>query len=160
RAPDPDRQRQGRDPEMSPALVSALAAATAITGVIAVYQILSDLLLRDRSRASDRIDEEFLRKRKEQAKRSPLFKNLGKVAAEVGADGEDMTLRQKFELMVEQSGMEITPGRLAGISVGAGLALGATGLIVRGSIITALIGLAIGLAVPIMYVKRKRNARM
>ncbi len=41
---------------MTPAMVSGLAATTAIVGVVAIYQVISDLFLRDRSRINDRVD--------------------------------------------------------------------------------------------------------
>jgi tight adherence protein B len=93
---------------MSPAALSGLAALTVITGIIAVSQLLSDLFLRDRSRLNDRVDAEFLKKKTEKAKKTPLFKNLGQVASELSDDVRP-TIKQKFILMVDQSGLDTTP---------------------------------------------------
>lgn len=146
---------------MSPALVTALAAITATMGVIAAYQVASDLFLRDRSKVSDRIDEEFLRKRKDRAKKSPLFKNLGQMADELGGGDDDQpTMKQRFIAMVDQSGMDVTPGRLGAISGVAAGALGVVGFALRGSPIDAVMAAAVAAAVPIWVVKQKRDKRI
>jgi tight adherence protein B len=145
---------------MTSGLVSGLAAATAILGVLAAYQVASDLFLRDRSRVNDRLDEEFLRKRKDQIRRSPLFKNLEQVAAELARDDEAPTARQRFASMLEQSGMEVSPGRLLTISAAAAVALGLLGLVARGNPIDAALAAAVGGWLPIRAVKRRRDARI
>ncbi len=146
---------------MSPAIVSLLAAVTATMGVIAAYQVASDLFLRDRSRVSDRIDEEFLRKRKDRAKKSPLFKNLGQIANDL-SEGDDYrpTIKQRFVAMVEQSGMDVTPGRIGALSGMAAATLGAVGFVVRGSPIDAALAAAVAAVVPVWVVKQKRDKRI
>ena len=64
---------------MSPAILTLLSALAAVLGVVGVYSILSDLFLRDRSRVSERVDYEFSQKQRDTVKKSPLFKNLGKM---------------------------------------------------------------------------------
>lgn len=146
---------------MNPGMVSMLAAITAMVGVFALYQVLSDLFLRDRSRTNDRVDYEFLKKRKEQTKKSPLFKNLGQVAAEAAAnEGKRPSLRKRFELMVEQSGLDLTPDRLATISAVAAVVLGLVGFVARGHAIEGVVATVAGALAPIWYVNRKRNARI
>lgn len=146
---------------MSPGLVSLLAAITAMVGVIALYQVLSDLFLRDRSRTNDRVDYEFLKKRKEQAKKSSLFKNLGQMAAEAAVnEGKRPSLRKRFEAMVEQSGLDVTPDRLAGIAVVGAILVGLIAFVVRSNPIDAVLGTIAGGVLPIWYVNRKRNARI
>ena len=146
---------------MSPGMVSALAAMTAIVGVLAAYQVVADLYLRDRSRLNDRVDEEFLQKGKERVKKSSLFKNLGAVAAEAmdGAEGKP-SVRQRLESMVEQSGLELTVSRLISIaaSVSGGLMLVA--FLPRRSPIDAVIAGAAGFFIPFWVVRKKRDARI
>jgi tight adherence protein B len=142
-------------------MVSALAAVTAMVGVIALYQVLSDLFLRDRSRTNDRVDYEFLKQRKDQAKKSPLFKNLGQVAAEAAeGEGKRPSLRNRFHAMVEQSGLDITPDRLAALSAISALGLGLLVLILRRHAVEGLIALVLGGVAPIWYVNRKRKTRI
>jgi len=146
---------------MNPGIVSLLAAATATMGVLAVYQIVSDLFLRDRSRVSDRIDEEFLRKRKDRAKKSPLFKNLGQVADALSAGDEGHpTIKQRFIAMVDQSGMDITPARIGALSGMAAAVVGVVGFMLRGSPIDAVLAGAVAAVVPVWVVKQKRDKRI
>ncbi|WZP00655.1 type II secretion system F family protein [Isosphaeraceae bacterium EP7] len=145
---------------MNPGMVTGLAAATAILGVLAAYQVATDLFLRDRSRVNDRVDEEFLRKRKDQAKRSPLFKNLEQVTAGLGHDEEAPTARQRFTSMVDQSGVDVTPGRLLAISAAVAVGLGLLGLVARGNPFDASVAAFVGGWLPIRVVKGKRDARI
>jgi len=146
---------------MNPAMVSLMAGTTAIMGVFAVYQVVTDLFLRDRSRINDRVDEEFLQKRRERAKKSPLFKNLGQVAADATAGLEAApTLGQRFAAMVEQSGMEVTPQRIMMAAVLAAAAFALIAFLPRQSPIDAVIAAAVGGAIPIWVVKKRRDARI
>ena len=146
---------------MNPTALSGLAALTAITGVLAVAQLVADLLLRDRSRVHDRVDVEFLRKRTEHAKKSPLFKNLGQTAAALGDDSDGRpSIAQRFAAMIEQSGINTTPAQVMSTSflLAALLALG--GLAVRWNPIDAALASLVGGIVPIWRIKRTRDARI
>jgi tight adherence protein B len=137
---------------------------TFLAGVLAVagaYSILSDLYLRDRSRVSKRVDEEFRKRQRERAQKSALFKNLGALAAEAAAEQEaDTSLRRRFESMVEQSGLELTPQRLVTIAVGVGVLLGATAFLLSSSLpVAAAVGLC-GSAIPVLIVQFKRARRL
>jgi tight adherence protein B len=145
---------------MSSAAISGLAALTVITGILAVSQLLSDLFLRDRSKVSDRVDAEFIKKKGEQAKKTPLFKNLGQVAAEVVGEDQKPTIKQRFILMVEQSGMDTTPSRVLGIAGISCLACGLIVFLVRRNPVDALLAAALGAVVPIWQVKRRRDHRI
>lgn len=146
---------------MSDSLVPVLAAVSAVAFVAAVYQVVSDLFLRDRSRVSDRVDVEFLKRKAAGAakKKASLFKNLDQVA---GARDEAVSpgWMERFETMVEQSGLDVAPGRLLAIAAGAATALGAAGFALRGSPLHAAIAAVAGGAAPIWYVKRSRDARL
>ena len=144
---------------MSPAALSGLAALTVITGILAVSQILSDLFLRDRSRVNDRVDAEFLRKKSEAAKKTPLFKNLGQIASEV-SDETQPSIAQRFESMVDQSGMDTTPRRVLGISFISCVACALVVYLIRRNPIDAGIAGTLGFLAPIWQVKRRRDKRI
>jgi tight adherence protein B len=145
---------------MSPLILSLLSFLAAILLVAGIYSIISDLYLRDRSRVTRRVDDEFRKKLRARAERSMLFKDLGDLSADAaGAGDERPTLRQKFELMVEQSGLELTPNRLAAIAAGSAIALGLLGAVVRRDPIAAAVGAVLGAGVPVFYVNLKRNQR-
>jgi tight adherence protein B len=144
---------------MSPAALSGLAALTVITGILAVSQLLSDLFLRDRSRVNDRVDAEFLKKKTERAKKTPLFKNLSAVAADVAEDAKP-SMRQRFESMVEQSGMDTTPAKVLGIAAISSVACGLIVFLIRRNPVDAGLAAFFGGWAPIWQVKRRRDARI
>src|SRR3954453_15201428 len=89
-----------------------------VMAILGVYSIMSDLFLRDRSRFSQRVDDQFRKRLRNQAQKSTLFKNLGTPeVVELGADDEPRPdLRRRLEAMVEQSGLNLTPERLMSIA--------------------------------------------
>jgi hypothetical protein len=58
---------------MNPAVLPLLAFGAAVAAVAGGYSILSDLYLRDRTRVSQRIDEEFRRRQRERARKALLM---------------------------------------------------------------------------------------
>jgi tight adherence protein B len=89
-----------------------------------------------------------------------LFKDLRALTADIGAEEERPTLKQRFEAMVEQSGLDLTPQKLLLISVGMSLALGLLGGVLRQNVLAAAVGAILGALVPIVYVNSKRNSRI
>ncbi len=133
-----------------------LAVALAVLGV---YSVLTDLFLRDRSRLGRRVDEEFRKKQRDRAKRGGLFKNLAQVAADVRAGEDKPGPRRRFETLVEQSGLETTPGRVFGIACGVAVFLGAATALLRGLWLAPAVAL-VGFCLPIVYVAMKHRQRM
>jgi tight adherence protein B len=146
---------------MNPLLLTALTFVAGALVVAAGYSILSDLVLRDRSRLGKRVDEELRKRQREKVRQSALFKDLGNLPPELGAEAETRpSLRQRFEAMVEQSGLELLPRRLllymaAAALVGVGLAV-ALGTGVLAWVVAGLVCAG----VPFFYVWLKRRARL
>src|SRR5262249_24229796 len=139
-------------------LLIFLAAVLVVAGI---YSLLSDLFLRDRSRFSERVDEEFRSRQREHVQKSALFKSLSTLAAEgEAADAAEPTVRRRFEAMVEQSGLHITPRRLLTIALAVGLALAALAMLISKSLLGGGAAFLSGAGVPLLYVQRKRKARM
>ena len=146
---------------MTPVFLPFLTFGAVFATVAGIYSIVSDLYLRDRSRVSQRVDDEFRRRQRDQARKSLLFKDLGQFAAETEVDREwDPTLRQRFEAMVEQSGLDLTPQQLLTIVAVTGLGLGILAGLLRQSVPVGLVVALVGSVVPVLYVRRKRNARI
>jgi tight adherence protein B len=146
-------------PTLSPLILTALTFLAVTMAVVGIYSILSDMFLRDRSRLNQRVDDEFRKGQRERVKKSPLFKNLGQMAAEAMAGEEKVTIRKSLEEMIEQSGMDLTLTRLLLVSGALGLILGlTTGLITM----NILYGVCMGLMtwpLPIIWVHLKRKGR-
>ncbi|HET6574284.1 MAG TPA: type II secretion system F family protein [Fimbriiglobus sp.] len=146
---------------MNSGLLLILTFAAGGLAVLGAISILSDLFLRDRSRLAKRLDDEFHRNRRDQIRSSPLFKDIGRLAAEAAAaDDSGKTLRQRFVTLIEQSGLNLTPRKLMTHMALAGAGTGLLAGIVRPNVIVAAAGLLIGMAVPFGYVCLKRKARL
>ena len=143
----------------NPAFLTGLTFAAVFLACMGLYSMVSDVYLRDRSRVSQRVDEEFRKRARARAQKSLLFKDHRALSADVAGDEERPGLRQRFETMVEQSGLDLTPSRLLTIVVGTSLGLGLLGGLVRHNILVAAVGAVVGGAAPIFFVKFKRNAR-
>jgi tight adherence protein B len=142
---------------MNPTLLTILGFAAADMAVLGVYSLVSEVFLRDRSRVSRRVDEEFRNRQRERAQRS-LLKNL----AEQGADELMLkdSWRDSLELLIERSGINITPRRLLTFMAATG-AVFAIIIVALGLNPWAAIPAAVGGAfLPLGYVLIKRNARM
>jgi tight adherence protein B len=146
---------------VSPLILSMLTFGAVVMAIGGAYSILSDLYLRDRSRVSHRIDEEFRRRQRERVRRSLLNKDLSQLAAEAEAEGEGwLSVSQRLEELVEQSGLNLTVARLQAIVAATGLGLGAACGLLRQSIVTGVVGGLVGVAVPLLYVQYRRKTRL
>jgi tight adherence protein B len=146
---------------MDPVFLPLLAFGAVVATISAVYSIVSDLYLRDRSRVSDRIDDEFRKQQRERARKAMLFKDLNHLVMEGPGDQEaEPNLRQRLAAMIEQSGLDLTPPQLLTYSAAVGVGLGLLGGLVRQSALVAAVAAAIGAIVPLAYVQFKRKARL
>jgi tight adherence protein B len=144
---------------LSPTLLSLLTFMAVVATVAGVYSILEDLVLRDRSRVSQRIDVEYLKRQRDRVRKLSAFKDPGQFAVEVSAQGGETGLRQRLETMIEQSGLDLTPGRLLARAAVAGLAAGALVGLVSQKPLVGAVAVPVGAAAPVLYVQRVRNAR-
>jgi tight adherence protein B len=139
-------------------LMSFIAGVLAVVGA---YSVLSDLFMRDRSRVSKRIDDQFRRQQRERARKALLFKNLAKQASEANPEGQgQFDLVQRVKAMLEQSGLELTPRRLLLLTVAAGLAGAALPMLFFHNGLMAAIGALVAVGLPALYVQQKRKARL
>ena len=141
-------------------VIPLLAFVTAVAGILAVAQLVSDVYLRDRSKLNDRVDAEFSKKRAEQSRKTPLFKNLGQVAAELSDPNAMPSIRQRFESMVEQSGLDTTPKKVLTTAAITCVATSGLDLVLRQNWVEAVIVAVVGAILPIWRVKRTRDRRL
>ena len=150
---------------MDPWLLTLLTFGAVVTGITGVYSLVSDLYLRDRTRVSERVDDEFRRKQRKKAEQSQLFRDLEKLSSLKPGDLPAATLRTRVELMIEQAAVDLTPESLLGISLVAGAVLGGILAAIRmnypaQAAILGVVGAAIGLVAPFLVVSTKRKARL
>jgi tight adherence protein B len=144
---------------MSPALVTLMTFLAVAMLVVGTYSILSDLFLRDRSQVSQRVDEAFRKLQRERAKKASLFKDQ-KALAVAGEEDRRVNLRQWFEALIEQSGLELSPQRVLLLMASTGAGAGILGGLLRQSLLVGGIAGLVGASVPLLYVAYKRNARL
>jgi tight adherence protein B len=146
---------------MPPYVLTILTFGAGVSAVAGAYSLLSDLVLRDRRRVGERMAEEFQKQRRERARRSMLYKDLGQLAAEAGLDEEAApTVRRRFEDMIEQSGLDLTARKLLLTMAGTGGLLGLLAMSLGRGPLAAIVLAATGAVAPLFYVHYKRNARM
>ncbi|QGJ71443.1 Bacterial type II secretion system protein F domain protein [Planctomycetales bacterium 10988] len=149
---------------MNSAVLSLMIFVSVILGIASIYSIMMDMFLRDRTKLSDRLQKEFLNKQREKAKRTPLFKDFDKVAAELR--GGELSFNEKMQNMIDQAGMEWTVGKLMGMSVGLGIfcaMLAALPFLTSDFItlgIAIVIGGGVGGMIPYSLVKVKQRGRI
>ncbi len=141
-----------------PPVLVFITVALAVAGS---YSLLGDLWFSDRRRVSRRVDDEFLKRQRERAKNSSLFKDLGRLAAELAVEeGPRLGWRERLDRMIEQSGLNLTRRRLFALTAASGLvAAAAAGAPLR-SFLAALAAAPVGAALPMLYLGWKRKARL
>lgn len=146
---------------MSPAILTFLTFVAVLAGCAGVYSIVSDLYLRDRSRVSQRVDDEFRKRVRARAQRSLLFKDLRALSSDAGAaEGARLGLKQRLEAMVEQSGLDLVPSRLLTIVVVGSAGLGLLVALLRRDVMSTVVAAFLGAVLPLAYVNLKRKARL
>ena len=86
-------------------LLAILTALAVVLAVFGGFSIFSDFFLKERDKLDDRLKEEFRQKQRDKVKRSALFnKNLSALASE--AASAEVSLSERFQFMLEQSGIE------------------------------------------------------
>ncbi|MGE3317639.1 MAG: hypothetical protein AB7O26_21215, partial [Planctomycetaceae bacterium] len=88
-------------------LTTFIAAALA---VVAGFSVVSDLVLHDKKRIKDRLQDEFGDGAAQRARKAALFKDLNLFHAETTR--RVPAVWQQFQIMGEQSGLEIDPLRM------------------------------------------------
>ncbi len=147
---------------MLSAILPLITFIAVVMTVVAVFSLLSDLFLRDRARVQERLDVEFHNKQREKVKRSLLFKEADRFQAESldGARAPRQTWREWSQVMLDQSGLEMTQSQLLAYSLGSAAGGGLLlGLVLR-SVLFGLVGVAVAVLLPLGYVYIKRNTRL
>jgi tight adherence protein B len=146
---------------MSPLVLSVLVFLAIVLAFASVYSIVTDLYKRDRALIGRRLDDEFRGQLREQAKKSTLFKDLAKVAAELPKDGASkQSIGERCQLWLDQSGVRMTLRQLAMTIATLMLVLGGAGGLLRKSLLVGAILAVVGASLPVLYVHWKRRTKI
>lgn len=147
---------------MNATLLSLLTFASITLALISIASLISDLVLRDRSRLQRRLSDEFRDRQKASIRKSSLFKEGMQLRDLPGLDQAEasVSLPVRIETMLEQSGLGWSLQRFLGLTVASGLAPGMLAAVIQQSVMLALVGVLIGLPLPWLYVRSRRRARL
>ncbi|MGO9469406.1 MAG: type II secretion system F family protein [Isosphaeraceae bacterium] len=146
---------------MDPLLLPILTFGAVIAAVAAIYSVISDLYLRDRSRVKERIDEEFRKAQRERARRALVFKDANRLVLDGTEELEPaLDMRGRLQVIVEQSGLNLTIEKLVTVSAAVGVGCGLLGGLLRQSVLVAVVAALAGALAPLGYVKYKRTVRL
>jgi tight adherence protein B len=142
-----------------PDLFSSPAFIASALALLAAVSILVDLLLEDRHRVDDRLYEERKRRLHESVRQSPIFKDL-KAQGDNRFDEDSTGLADRLQLLLRQSGTELTARRVLVLSAWLAAAGGFTASILAGHWGWAALGGLLGLSAPSVYVYARRKRRI
>jgi tight adherence protein B len=145
---------------VNPLFVTTLTFLAVVMAIFGIYSVFADLYLRDRSRVGRRMEEEFRKRQRERVRKSALFKDISKLAAEAAEEEGALSWRERFIAMVEQSGLETTPQKVLSIAAIAGLVVGFLVLVISMNVLVALPAALIGASLPLFYVRIKWRKRL
>ena len=143
----------------------AAVILTFIAGALAVFAInlmLTDIAKRDQNRLKERMRDEMRKRQRDDLRASTPFKDLSQLAAEAIEEtaAESVSISGRFKLMIEQSGLRVTPTRLLTMMGVSGVVLAlVVGLALR-SVTFAVPAAIFGALIPMAYVEFKRRQRI
>jgi tight adherence protein B len=143
---------------MNPAFISTLVFVAAALAVLGGASLVFDLFFRHREAVQTRLRDEFQKDDSVDSGRTTLFKDLKQLASE--ARLSQPTWRKRFAEMVEQSGLGISPSRLAFGTLVTAWITGVASVLLGRQVWFGVAGSAAGLAVPIMWVHYCRKRRI
>jgi tight adherence protein B len=134
-------------------LATFAAAALAVVGVVSV---ITDLVLREKSRIRQRLQEHFGSRPGARARKSDLFKDLNLLQTQ----GPRTGLWTRFVVVVEQAGLDLEPQKILQISITLAIVGTILGLTLTRSGIVGCLTALVGFAAPIVYVFILRRSRI
>jgi tight adherence protein B len=143
---------------MDPKIINIMTFAAAVLAVIGIFSIVSDLVLREKARIKDRIQDHLGLDSAERARKSGFLKDLKLLHVETSRRAP--RLWQRFLTTVAQSGLQVEPERILQIAGTAALLGAILGITLTRLWPVALAGACAGFVAPLLYVSFVRAARI
>ncbi len=142
-------------------IVTIITFVAAALAVFAFNLVLTDLAKRDRKHMKDRLRAETRKRQRDDLRGSAQFKDLSQLATEALEDTavESETISSRFRMLVEQSGLRLTPGRLLTMMGIFAAVFAAPTALLLGMLFAAPAAL-VGALIPMLYVQFKRFRRI
>ncbi len=146
---------------MSPIVITLVTFVAGALVVLGVYSLVFDLVLRDRERVSQRLREEFRQNQRKQIQKSAVFKDPGKNLSELaGGTEKALSFPQRLQLLIEQSGLDLSARRLLEIMGVTGVGLGVLVGVLSKVWWAGLAVVPVGLVIPLLFLNIKRKRRL
>lgn len=143
---------------MGPTFIKLTTFVAAALAVVAGFSIVSDLVLHEKKRIKDRLHDEFGDGAAARARKAALFKDLNLFHAETTR--RVPAIWQRFQIMVEQSGLEFEPIRILKFSAVAAAAGGVVAILATRMWFAGVACAAVGFLTPFLYVQYVRKVRI
>jgi tight adherence protein B len=143
---------------MSPFVIKLATFIGGVLAVVSVFSIISDLVLKDKARIKERLDEAFGDERQRRARKSELFRDLTLFHTETSRHVPVMWKR--FVTAVEHAGLRTGPLTILQIAFTACIIGGVVGTTVTGLWLVGILLALAGLVAPFIYVYAARAARI
>jgi tight adherence protein B len=141
---------------MHPTAIKLATFAAAALTVAGVVSVITDLVLRDKSRIRDRLHDYFGHGAGSRSRKSDLFKDLGLQSSQRPRTG----LWTRFVVSVEQSGVELEPEKILQICFTFAILGLVLGLTVTRLWIVGLLVAVVCFSAPLTYVALLRKVRI
>jgi tight adherence protein B len=145
---------------MSPLIVNILAFAAVFFTVLALNAVLVDIRLSDDRRVKQRVEERYRERQKRQARNATRSLDFAEIAAQAQSENSsNLSLVQKLEHFLVQSGVSTTAGRIIALCASLGAAALLAGTLLFGPVIGVAVALASG-SLPLAWLQLKRQRRL
>jgi len=140
-------------------IVTCLAFGAGVLLIFAINLMMVDTTAGRRARLRHRLESEIEAERKNRVLESLRKKEQFEMAVAGMTDVEEkISLRERFNRLIDQSGVKIDPNRALTLVIGGSVGLGLLGEVVSGGKM-AMVGLLLGAALPLGYYSVLRSRR-
>lgn len=139
-------------------IVNLATFAAVAFAVIGVFSVVSDLVLREKSRIRNRLRDQLGLGPDGQSRKSDFLKDLKLLRADTARHAPQIW--QQFTAMVAQSGLQVEPERIVQIAGTTALLCAIVTMTVTRLWLVAMLAAIVGFAIPLLFVSFKRHARI
>ncbi|MCA9248858.1 MAG: type II secretion system F family protein [Planctomycetales bacterium] len=145
---------------MNPIAVNLLTFLGVFFTIFAGNAVLVDFRSDERKRLRRRMEEQYRQQQRTKARSTPLPKEFSRIAAEVKSEmGEKRTMAESLEVLIDQSGLNLTVRQLLVYSVAASIICGMMAFAVTFNFLAFAWSAVAGAFFPLLYVQLKRSER-
>jgi tight adherence protein B len=141
--------------------VNVLSFLGAFLAVFAANAVLMDLMSEERKRVRRRMEDRLRQRQRDRARQAELDEGFSQIARDALSETKDhMPLVRRLSIAIEQSGVEISLGRLLFFCAACAMITGVAGGLVTHDAVSTLAAAALGALVPVSWIYISRSKRL